>query len=127
MPNYDYFCQNCQHGFAKYISYSDYGKTTVPCPKCGSREVERSIMQIRISKSEESRLENFEGASSFNDLAAMEKNPQALGRMMRKMGSELGEEMGSEFNEVVDRLESGQAPEEIEQDLPEIADQDLQK
>lgn len=34
------------------------------------------------------------------------------------MGQEVGEDLGPEFDEVVDRLESGQSPEEIEQDLP---------
>jgi len=45
-----------------------------------------------------------------------------LGRMMRQMGSELGEELPPEFDEVVDRLEKGQSPEEIEQALPDLAD-----
>jgi len=40
--------------------------------------------------------------------------------MMRKMGNELGEEMPPEFDEVVDRLEKGQSPEEIEEALPDL-------
>ena len=39
---------------------------------------------------------------------------------MRKMGNELGEEMPPEFDEVVDRLEKGQSPEEIESALPDL-------
>jgi hypothetical protein len=61
----------------------------------------------------------------FSDPSAMEgleNDPQALGRMMRKMGSELGEEMPPEFGEVVDRLEKGQSPEDIEQALPDLGD-----
>ena len=44
-----------------------------------------------------------------------EEDPRAVGQFMRKMSHELGEDMGDEFNEVVDRLESGQAPDAIEQ------------
>jgi len=33
---------------------------------------------------------------------------------------ELGEDMGPEFDEVVDRLEKGQSPEDIENDLPDL-------
>jgi hypothetical protein len=38
------------------------------------------------------------------------------------MGRELGEEMPPEFDEVIDRLESGQSPEEIEESMPELAE-----
>jgi hypothetical protein len=37
---------------------------------------------------------------------------------MRKMGGEMGEEMGPEFDEMVNRLESGENPEEIEKSMP---------
>jgi hypothetical protein len=40
--------------------------------------------------------------------------------MMRKMGQEMGEEVGPEFDEVIDRLEAGQSPEEIESALPDL-------
>jgi hypothetical protein len=40
--------------------------------------------------------------------------------MMRQMSRELGEDMGPEFDEVVDRLEKGQSPEDIEHDLPDL-------
>ncbi len=36
------------------------------------------------------------------------------------MSSEVGEEMGPEFSEVVDRLEAGQSPDEIEKQLPDL-------
>ena len=41
------------------------------------------------------------------------------------MGNELGEEIPSEFDEVVDRLEHGQHPEEIEKDLPDLGAGDM--
>jgi hypothetical protein len=40
--------------------------------------------------------------------------------MMRQMSQELGEDMGADFDEVVDRLEKGQSPEDIERDLPDL-------
>ena len=65
-------------------------------------------------------MENLSEFSEMGDLAELEKDPQALGKMMRHMSNEVGEEMGPEFNEVVDRLEKGQSPDEIERDLPEM-------
>ena len=43
-----------------------------------------------------------------------------MARMMRKMGQELGEEMPPEFDEVVDRLEAGESPDEIEKTMPDL-------
>ncbi len=55
-----------------------------------------------------------------SQLDGLEDDPKDLGRMMRKMGQEMGEEIGPEFDEVVDRLESGQSPEEIEKAIPDL-------
>jgi Flp pilus assembly protein TadB len=51
-----------------------------------------------------------------------EDDPRSLGRFMRKMSSEMGEDMGDEFNEVVDRLESGEPPESIEETMPDLGE-----
>ncbi len=64
-------------------------------------------------------------AGDFSDpsaLAGLENDPQAMGRMMRKMGKEMGEELPPEFDEVVDRLEKGQSPEEIEKEIPDLGE-----
>ena len=53
-------------------------------------------------------------------LEGLEEDPKAMGQMMRKMGKEMGEEMPPEFDEVVDRLEKGQSPEEIEKAVPDL-------
>ena len=40
--------------------------------------------------------------------------------MMRQMSSEMDEDLGPEYDEVLDRLESGQSPEDIESEMPEL-------
>jgi len=61
-------------------------------------------------------------ANEFSGLEGMEDDPKAMGQMMRKMGNEMGEDLPPEFNEVVDRLESGQSPEEIESAIPDLGE-----
>ena len=117
MPSYEYRCLNCKRRFEVYLSYSEYGKQTPHCPHCNSQEVRRRIGRIRFARSEESRLENMADPSN---LAGLEDDPKAMARMMRQMGSEMGEDLGPEFDEVMDRLESGQSPEEIEEALPDM-------
>lgn len=121
MPLYDYRCLDCKRKFDVFMTYSEYGSKTVNCQFCQSSHVMRRINRIRIAKSEESRLENMADPSN---LEGLEDDPVALGRMMRKMSGEIGEEMPAEFDEVVNRLESGQSPEDIERDLPDLGADD---
>ena len=117
MPNYEYRCLNCNRSFEVYLPYSDYGKKKNQCPHCDSENVQRRIGRIRFARSEDSRLEDLADPSKLDGL---EDDPKAMARMMRQMSGELGEELGPEFDEVVDRLESGQSPEEIEEALPDL-------
>jgi putative FmdB family regulatory protein len=121
MPLYDHICLNCHQRFDVFMTFSEYGKRPVTCPHCNSQNVRRGIPRVRMLKSEESRMDSL--ASDFSDpaaLAGLENDPQAMGRLMRKMGKEMGEEIPPEFNDVVDRLEKGQSPEEIEKELPDL-------
>jgi putative FmdB family regulatory protein len=118
MPTYDFICNDCQQKFDVFLTYSEYGKKAVHCAHCQSGNVRRRMTKVRIAKSDESRLES--AADDFSGLDGIEEDPKALARMMRKMGNEMGEELPSEFNEVVDRLEAGQSPEEIESAIPDL-------
>ena len=117
MPTYDFNCLNCQQRFEVYLSYSEYGSKPVNCIHCGSENVRRRMTKVRIAKSEDSRMESMMDESA---LAGMENDPKALGQMMKKMGKEMGEDVPPEFDDVVDRLEAGQSPEEIESAMPDL-------
>ena len=118
MPTYDFICNNCQKRFEVFMTFNEYGKKAVHCAHCQSDNVRRRMTKVRIAKSEETRMESM--ADDFSGMDGIEDDPKALARMMKKMGSEMGEEMPSEFNDVVDRLEAGQSPEEIESALPDM-------
>lgn len=121
MPTYQYRCLNCRRRFEIFMTYSQYGAEPVYCPHCTSDRVQRRIGRVRVAKSEESRLESMADPANLDGL---DEDPRALGQMMRRMGREMGEELGPEFDEVVDRLEAGQDPEEIEKSLPELGGED---
>jgi hypothetical protein len=76
------------------------------------------MTKVRVAKSEERRMESM--ADEFSGMEGLEDDPKAMGQVMRKMGKEMGEEMPPEFDEVVDRLESGQSPEDIEKAIPDL-------
>jgi putative FmdB family regulatory protein len=118
MPTYDFVCNNCNQRFGVFMTFAEYGKKTVKCTHCQSKNVRRRMTKVRIAKSEESRMDSMAG--DFSGFEGLEDDPQAMGQMMRKMGKEMGEDLPSEFDEVVDRLESGQSPEDIEKAIPDL-------
>ena len=118
MPTYDFLCNDCAQRFDVFLTFSEYGRKPVVCPHCHSRNVRRRMTKVRIAKSDSSRMDSL--ADDFPGLEHLDDNPKAMGRMMRKMGKEIGEDLPPEFNEVVDRLEKGQSPEEIESAIPDL-------
>jgi putative FmdB family regulatory protein len=118
MPTYDFICNHCNQRFDVFMTFSEYGTKPVACVHCNSKNVRRRMTKVRIAKSEESRMESM--ADDFSGFEGLDDDPKAIGRMMRKMGKEMGEELPPEFDEVVERLEKGQSPEEIEKAIPDL-------
>jgi putative FmdB family regulatory protein len=118
MPIYEYRCRDCGRKARLFFTYSQYGTATPVCPHCQSASLKRLIGRIAIAKSEDTRLDSLADDSALAGLD--EEDPRSLGRFMRKMSGEMGEDLGDEFNEVVNRLESGESPDSIEESMPEL-------
>jgi putative FmdB family regulatory protein len=118
MPVYDFRCLDCHKRFAVTLSYAEYDRRETVCPACGSARIERVIRKVRLSRGDRGRLASIADESN---LQALDSDPQALGRMMREMKNEVdASDLPGEFDEVVDRLEKGQSPEEIDRDFPDL-------
>jgi putative FmdB family regulatory protein len=122
MPTYDFICNACEKRFDVFMSFNEYGKKPVTCAHCGSDKVRRRMTRVRIAKSEESRMDSM--TDDLSGMEGLEDDPKALGKMMRKMGREMGEDLPPEFDDVADRLEAGQSPEDIEAALPDLGGED---
>ncbi|MBN1180128.1 MAG: zinc ribbon domain-containing protein [Anaerolineae bacterium] len=118
MPIYEYRCQDCQRRvsiFWRTFSEAEGGDPV--CPRCGGTHLTRLVSRVRMIRAsgnlmdadDPSFLDNFD-----------ENDPRSMGRMMRQMADETGEDLGPEFEEVVGRLESGEDPEAIEKSMPEL-------
>ena len=119
MPAYEFRCNDCHKKYEINLSYSEYARYQGSCPHCGSVNVARYIRKVRFSLGDRSRLANLADPANLN---ALDEDPQALGKMMREMKTQLGaNDLPGEFDEVVDRLESGQTADQIENDLPELS------
>jgi putative FmdB family regulatory protein len=120
MPIYEYRCQDCRRRVSLFFRSYSSTDDEANCPRCGGTNLTRLISKVSVVRSEESRLDDLGDPSMLGDLD--ENDPKSLGRWMRKMSAEVGEDMPQEFDEVIDRLESGQSPEEIESSMPELSE-----
>jgi putative FmdB family regulatory protein len=120
MPIYEYRCHDCRRRVSIWWrTFSEAETGTARCPRCGGEQLTRLVSKVRVVRSEESRMEDLADPASLGDLD--ENDPRSIARWMRKMSDEVGEDIGPEFEEVVDRLEAGESPEEIEQTMPDLA------
>ncbi len=119
MPIYEYRCLDCGRKLSVFWR-SRHDVKPVSCRRCGSDRLVRMVSRVRLMRSEESRLDDLADEAMLADLD--ENDPRSLGRWMRRMSQELGEDLGPEFDEIVGRLEAGESPEEIEKSMPELAD-----
>ena len=121
MPIYEYRCSDCKKKVSVFFrTLSAVDHNAARCPICGGKNLTRLVSRVRALRSEESRLDSLADESA---LAGLDENdPKSMGRWMRKMAAESGEEMPPEFGEVVGRLESGQDPESIEKSMPDLAE-----
>lgn len=116
MPSYDFRCPDCKwRGALFFKSFAAYDSSEKVCPRCQGKNLVRSIKRVALMRSEGSRLDNLEDDSALDELE--NADPKTLGRFMRKMSEETGEDLGEEFGEVVSRLEKGEDPESIEKSM----------
>lgn len=129
MPIYEYQCEKCRK-VSNFLVRDAKTHTSPACPKCGHPKMSRLFSRFAAPSRGGKNSENAAapappagGAGDMPDLSALdgldENDPRSLGRAMRKMAQEAGEPMPPEVDEMCRRLEAGEDPEKIEQDMGE--------
>jgi len=116
MPIYEYRCLACRRRFNIFHRSIRAASEQSPlCPHCGSQDARRLISCVVALRSDGA---DDAGENPLDDVD--ENDSRALGRMIRRMNEESGDLLGPEANEVISRLEAGDAPERIERDLADM-------
>jgi putative FmdB family regulatory protein len=110
VPIYEYRCNGCRRRVSVF-QRSIQSSAAAVCPTCGSRDLARLISRVTVVRSEGSRLDDMASDAALADLD--ERDPRSLARWARRMGRDMGEELGPEFDEVVERLEAGEMPDDV--------------
>ena len=121
MPIHEYRCLDCRRKVSVfYRRLSDVDHGAARCDRCGGAHLSRLVSRVRVVRSASADVgpDGDVDESLLNEAAGLDENdPRSLGRFMRRMADETGEDVGPEFDEVIGRLERGEDPERIEQDM----------
>ena len=140
MPIYEFLCTDCNRIFS-FLSKSIKEERTPKCPKCKGENMTRQISlvskQIKKNRSGSSSADETDRPYDPAEEAKMERamkvlekemagmdeenpDPRQLGRLMRRMSELTGEPMPEEMTEAVKRLEAGEDPEKIEEEMGDL-------
>ncbi|RME71654.1 MAG: FmdB family transcriptional regulator [Verrucomicrobia bacterium] len=145
MPIYEYYCPDNNKIYQFFAKTLEQGKTIPKCPDNPNYRMIKMVSAFSIGgatkksadddatpstdaesgdpgtdPAEDARLE-----AAFSELeremeSVDENDPKAMGRMMRRMAELTGEKLDGEMEEVVRKLEEGQDPEKIEEQMGEV-------
>lgn len=132
MPIYEYACPRC-HAIFSFLSKRINPKRQPNCPKCGRPELIKEISSFAaISGAKTDANVDTADVAERKIMRAMgelerdasrfeENNPQHIAHLMRKMQRILPDDaLPAEMETVAKRLESGEEPEKIEEDMGEL-------
>jgi putative FmdB family regulatory protein len=131
MPIYEYGCPKCGKT-SSFLVRNTQTHRPPACPHCGKAKMRRALSRFAAPGTKKNAAPSDGGAAGAPedgggapDLAGMEAalggldgdDPRAMGRAMRQLAGQSGEQLDPEMDEVVRRLESGEDPEKIEEQL----------
>ncbi|HET57693.1 MAG TPA: zinc ribbon domain-containing protein [Deltaproteobacteria bacterium] len=136
MPIYEFYCDRCNtiyNFFSKRINTE-----TIPrCPSCKTVKLQRRMsvfatisadrrgdddegMDEGLSAVDEQRMERAMAMLARESEGLDEENPRQAAQLMRKLADSTGLELNPEMQEALSRIERGEDPDKIEEDLGDL-------
>jgi FtsP/CotA-like multicopper oxidase with cupredoxin domain len=141
MPIYEYFCPNNQTIYSFYAPSPRYAQTIPQCPANPGFHMEKRLSAFSTPKRKGEEDNPAGDETEFDDAQAEalmkeleqdmggldENNPdlRKLAKLMRKMGDMTGQGMTPAMDEMARRLERGEDPEVVEQELGSTLEQEM--
>ncbi len=114
MPIYEYYCRPCNTIFQFLVKRVSAHVSPV-CPRCKRDGLQRVMSRFSTANTR-SEADDMDGLAG--ELAGLDENdPRAMARAVRKMADQMGEDLGPELEHALGRLEAGEDPESVEQEL----------
>ena len=138
MPIYEFYCRHC-HRVMSFLSRAVNTDKTPACPHCGKSDLARRVSAFAISKGrkeepkpeapslpgmDEARMEKAM-ESLAGDLDSLDENdPRQGAQLMRRLFSATGMPIQGGMAEALKRMEAGEDPEKIEEEMGDVLEQD---
>ncbi len=133
MPIYEFFCQNCNTVY-KFFSRTVNTDKVPACPKCDNPKLERRVSMFAVisgkkeesSESDdmppidESKMEKAMAMLAREAEGMNEEDPRQAAQLMRKLSDATGLKMGPGMEEALHRLEQGEDPDKIEEEMGDL-------
>lgn len=138
MPIYEFYCDRC-HTLYNFFSSRIDTETVPECPRAGAGGAEHvlvrkpasfAVVSGRSGESEDPEDEMFAGVDEERMASAMESwmsemetsgadpdDPRQMAKMFRRFGDAAGMEAGPKMEEMLRRLENGEDPDALEQEM----------
>ena len=135
MPIYEFYCSDC-HTVFNFLSRRIGPARQPACPRCGRPELERRVSAFAISRGrqepgedalpdlDESRLEGAMASLAGEVDSLDDDDPKGAARLMRRLYESAGLPLGPGVAEALRRMESGEDPEAIEEELGDALEED---
>jgi putative FmdB family regulatory protein len=138
MPIYEFLCTNCNRIYS-FHSFKMATEKVPQCPKCGDADLRRVPSSFGVAARRTTSAGDDDAGAGFDDprmeremmrfaseLEHMDENdPRAMAAAVRKMTEIAGEPVTPAMEEMIRRLEAGEDPEKVEEELGDALEEEL--
>lgn len=144
MPIYEFYCAEC-HRIFSFLSRSVNTEKQPACPRCGRAGLTRRVSSFAISKGrkeepsrpaegdlpglppgmDEARLEQAMATLAREAEGLNEDDPRQGAHLMRRLFEATGMPVGEGMEEALRRMESGEDPEKVEEEMGDVMEDPL--
>jgi putative FmdB family regulatory protein len=139
MPVYEFLCGDCNRIYS-FHSFRVQTERVPSCPRCGAGDLSRVPSRFGVSSSRTEAGEGLEAGGDELDDPRMERemmrlaaelehmdenDPRQMAKAVRRMTEIAGEPVTPAMEEMIRRLEAGEDPEKIEEDLGDALEDEM--
>jgi len=135
MPIYEFYCTDCNTIFS-FLSRSVNTTGTPLCPRCRKTRLQRQVSMFAVTGEaaedggpddlpiDENKMERAIAALAGEAENINEDDPKQAAQLMRKFSDMTGMKLGDGMEQALGRLEAGEDPESIEQEMGDLMDEE---
>lgn len=137
MPIYEFYCARCNTIYS-FFSRSVNTEKVPDCPRCKTKKLERRMSVFSVVSGRGSETDDTDALPPIDEskmMRAMEMlgreaermdgdDPRQAAAMMRKLSEATGLRLKPELEDALSRMERGEDPEKIEEEMGDLLDDD---